>query len=430
MCSFVSASFYLAHVAHSYICIMARRGVVGGEIVAKLRANELSNFALSAMQQGLPMTNLKTILRDAASDGLITDEQSAPLETYLAGKGVGVVEPRLAVTVSDDPYGLDTAAEPENPAFESEAPRFIRGFHDILITIGIVVALIGASGLGSVFLLLPLTILLAEILVRRQRLALPAVALTIAFILSISAILQAFVEPLAPDTASEAFFVLIFVAPYPLLLAGFHWRYRVPLSLSLCIASIVALIVALIITSLGQVLSVTDMVESHRLLTLSILFAAAISLFTVAMMFDLKDPVRQTRRSDVAFWLHLLTAPFLLSTTLAFFYVGEISGLGFGITGEAGVGQAVLTILVVACFMAIGVIIDRRAFVTSGLLSMGYAIYAIFESANIQVGSFVFVTLFLVGVLVLTIGVGWAWFRRQIFKLLPEAMKAKLPPLR
>lgn len=40
----------------------------------------------------------------------------------------------------------------------------------------------GLSGLASVLALLPAVILLSEVLIRRQRLALPAVALTIAFV--------------------------------------------------------------------------------------------------------------------------------------------------------------------------------------------------------------------------------------------------------
>ena len=38
---------------------------------------------------------------------------------------------------------------------------------------------------------------------------------------------------------------------------------------------------------------------------------AGLGVFTLAMWWDRSDRVRQTRRSDVAFWLHLLAAPMI-----------------------------------------------------------------------------------------------------------------------
>ena len=40
------------------------------------------------------------------------------------------------------------------------------------------------------------------------------------------------------------------------------------------------------------------------------------------------------------------------------------------------------------------------------------------------------VALLIVGVVVLTIGVGWPWFRRLVVLTLPPSLQAKLPPLR
>jgi hypothetical protein len=71
------------------------------------------------------------------------------------------------------------ALEDEAAVEPSEAPRFLRGFHDILITIGIVVLLLGLGTLVNFLVVLPAIIVLAEWFVRRQRLALPAFTLTI-----------------------------------------------------------------------------------------------------------------------------------------------------------------------------------------------------------------------------------------------------------
>ena len=123
---------------------------------------------------------LLPILEEAAQAGLVPPGGDGKLGDFLLGRGVDVAAaPPLAEPAGE---GLDTrrASEPVSPVEESEAPRFIRGFHDILITIGLVVGLVGLGGLASIYAVIPAAIVLAEILVRRQRLALPAVTLTAA----------------------------------------------------------------------------------------------------------------------------------------------------------------------------------------------------------------------------------------------------------
>ena len=79
-------------------------------------------------------------------------------------------------------------------------------------------------------------------------------------------------------------------------------------------------------------------------------FVAGLCVFAVAMRWDLSDPLRQTQRSDVAFWLHLIAAPMLIKPA-------------FSAVSELGSGLAEAT-LVIAAYVAIGVValaIDRRA---------------------------------------------------------------------
>ena len=56
----------------------------------------------------------------------------------------------------------------------------------------------------------------------------------------------------------------------------------------------------------------------------------AVALFSLAMQFDLADRLRVTRRSDVAFWLHLAAAPALLYAIFAALLGSE----GFVFSGD------------------------------------------------------------------------------------------------
>ena len=50
---------------------------------------------------------------------------------------------------------------------------------------------------------------------------------------------------------------------------------------------------------------------------LSFVLVLGIGVFLFAMRWDSSDPARVTRRSDVAFWLHLLAAPMIRLTSPA-----------------------------------------------------------------------------------------------------------------
>lgn len=367
--------------------------------------------------------DIKARLAAAAGEGIITSEQASRLQDYFALKPAA--EPAMAA--SEAASEADRSAEP-GVIVDTESPRFIRGFHDVLITIGIVIVLIGIWGVGSFYAALPGIIVLAEILVRRQRLALPAVALTIALVHWV-ALVAGLTLDAGSENVSPLAYCLEFLLPFPLVLAPFYWRYRVPLSLALLCMSIAGLLLVLVFFLLEQASGAPDFILTHRFLSSAIFLAAALALFTLAMRFDLRDPERRTRNSDVAFWLHLGAAPALLYGMLAFVFLDDVAGIG-AFPQTAATSDALLVVLIVIVFMGVGLIIDRRAFVTSGLLSLGFAIFRIFQQVQLEFDLYVFITLLIVGVVVLTIGIGWPYFRRAVVGRLPEGLKAKLPPLR
>ncbi len=364
------------------------------------------------------MTELNRALAGAAEKGIISAHQVSDLEAYLADRGI-----IFGPTAGDAAAERDDAALDARAAEDSEQPRFIRGFHDILITIGVVVVLIGLWGLGGAFAALPVILVLAEILVRRQRLALPSVALTLAFThwVGITALV---VTSNHPEHWRPVAVALVYAAAFPIPLCLFYWRYRVPLALATLLLSVALLCVLALLFIIDAGLGIDFTSDDYFVLLPLSFLAGALGVFAVAMRYDISDPQRLTTRSDTAFWLHLAAAPALLYALMGLVFLSNGGGIRWD--GQAGLGQAVAAVVIVALFMLVGLVIDRRAFVTSGLLSLGGAIWTMLSQIGAALDSYVFVAFAAVGVTVLVIGIFWQTLRRIVIDLLPEMIKARL----
>jgi hypothetical protein len=377
-------------------------------------------------------TRLLPILLDAEREGLVVGGATEKLGEFLLGRGVGVAGAEPVLPADPSAGGLDTprASEPASPVEESEAPRFVRGFHDILITIGIIVGLIGLGGLASVYAVIPAAIVLAEILVRRQRLALPAVVLTLAVGIAVGfgtiPIWEGF------DETQEDWIPVAALAVVSL--SGFlvYWRYKVPLALAGGLVCLFGAIVSAAGVLLGKFGGGVDFFTAHPSAVVALIGAFAVLTFGTALRFDIGDRHRLTRRSDVAFWMHLAAAPAILYTVMAQIYLGNPSGW---FSSDTTVWQAGAIVMAVVVLMLVGIVLDRRAFVTSGLLSFGYAFKVLlteggFERLSASTGTLASLTLLVIGVVVLSLGIGWQPLRRVIVGNLPEGLRDLMPPVR
>ena len=311
---------------------------------------------------------------------------------------------------------------PRTVTLYGEAPRFVRGFHDILITIGVIAAMSGLAALGGIWVQIPAIIVLAEILIVRQRLALPAFVLTILFSLTVFGLVLPIMDE--PGNNKVVAGLILFVAQ-PLALIPYYWRYRVPVALALIIIAGFGLAFMALLGVLQAILGTDAIFETHDMLVRVLALAMALLLFGAAMTFDLRDPRRVTRRSDVAFWLHLGAAPLLLWSVFAVV-------LGPGTTWrtvDTGPADAATALAVVAVMMLIGIVIDRRAFVTSGLISLGVAIFVLARAAALEFSELGAASILLVGIIVLVLGTGWLALRRRILALLPQSWRDRLPPV-
>ncbi len=357
----------------------------------------------------------------ALGEGVVTADQALRLKALFIANGI--------VEAGD--------GSPENNdgsmIVDSEAPRFLRGFHDILITIGVVTALSGLWGVAVAALgnemAGPLAVLLgiiplAEFLVRRQRLALPAFALTVFAAVAGSFLAAMFSSNLG--NSSDGFWRgLLAFAGQMLVLAPFYRRYRVPAALAALIVSVFGLgwLASVLIASglIGQGPDSPQLVGAIGLVF-------ALGLFSIAMRDDQSDLTRVSRRSDVAFWLHLVAAPALLYST----FIAVLGGADFNaeLGGGTDYATAIVTLAIVAVLMLIGIAIDRRAFVTAGLASLGGALYALFYREGVDFSGLSGFVALMVGATVLMIGTGWNRFRKILLGVLPASLQLRLPPVK
>src|SRR5690606_21450813 len=119
-----------------------------------------SNVRAGGTRRRRHMQSLKSVLDGAAAEGIISAGQAGALLPYMEARGVFLREPPEA-------DALDIAGRAEAraiaPVEDTEAPRFVRGFHDMLITIGVAIVMAGVLGIGSVLAALPVIVILAEI---------------------------------------------------------------------------------------------------------------------------------------------------------------------------------------------------------------------------------------------------------------------------
>ena len=144
-----------------------------------------------------------------------------------------------------------------------------------------------------------------------------------------------------------------------------------------------------------------------------------VGMFLFAMRWDSSDSARVTRRSDVAFWLHLLAAPMIVHPIFTLLGLND---------GNATIAEG---LVVVALYIALGITalaIDRRALLVSALAYVLFALQALFrEFGAVELN--VALTALVIGSSLLLLSAYWHQARVMIVRPLPEGLRAKLPNL-
>ncbi len=335
-------------------------------------------------------------LRDAVAAGAITDEAARALRAHVAQMR-------------------------QMPVTDEENFRLVNSFNDIFVTIAAVLLLVAMGGIGSAIVPGLAGVLIAvaawgmsEFFTRRRRMALPSIVLMLAFV---GGVVAAPIEILAetfesgPSRVATALFAASFVAGTAA--AWLHWkRFMVPVTIAAICATAVAAIIALVVTAVGPGLASPDTV------LLPLVFAAGIAIFTYAMRWDISDRARQTRRSDVAFWLHLLAAPMIAHPLF--------NWLGIADGGMVGPGGVVLVLAVYVLFGLVALAIDRRALLVSALAYVLFALGSLFEQYG-MVELSVALTALVIGTALLMLSAFWPAIRAGVVEKLPGDLRERLP---
>ena len=343
-------------------------------------------------------------LRAAVGAGIVTEAQAAAL-TSLADHRRGA---RRDLSAGDEPFEL------------------FKGFNEIFIVIGLIIlatgwlTIVGISvtdriaspqqtgpyfgGIGAVALWL-----LSEYFVRKRRMIAPAIMLSIFFAMNAAlAFSLYFAQPFM--VARQDYSSL----PLPLALGTLalliYWlRFRVPFALAMIAVGLFAVAILMVATSQGTPQSASELFllsagGSFAWITLLL----GLAVFAVAMMFDMSDPHRVTRRSANGFWLHVVAAPALVNT-LALTMLNSQSHF------------ALFIVMMVFAFVAI--IIDRRSFL---IAAIGYIVAL---TSTIFDGEGAALTVLVVGVVLLLLGALWEKIRARLLRLMPGFIPLhRLPP--
>jgi hypothetical protein len=136
------------------------------------------------------------------------------------------------------------------------------------------------------------------------------------------------------------------------------------------------------------------------------------------MWWDGSDRERRTRRSDVAFWLHLAAAPMIAHSV---FHMLGVFG------GQIGAVQAVIVLALYVAFAFVALAIDRRALLVSSLAYVVYALSMLFRQAGAIELSLAFTAL-IIGSALLTLSAFWQPIRRSVVGTLGN-LADRLPPV-
>ncbi len=294
---------------------------------------------------------------------------------------------------------------------DDERFRLVTGFNDIFVVIacGLLLASLAAIGASEAAWLGAVAVALcawglAEFFVRKRHMALPAIVLAVAFV---GAIVAGGVYHV--DHSGMGWAVGSIAATFG---AWLHWwRFRVPITVALGVAAALSGAVTLLLTTMPRAADWTPLIA----------FVTGLLVFALAMRWDAADPLRVTRRSDAALWLHLLAAPMLVHAVFG--------GLGVSQGEDTTLSTALLVAFLYAAIALVSLTIDRRALMVAALSYVLYTFSALLSQYGVVSLGFA-ITALILGSALLLLSAFWHRSRAWVLHFLPSALQKRLPPPR
>lgn len=159
-----------------------------------------------------------------------------------------------------------------------------------------------------------------------------------------------------------------------------------------------------------------------------VLLVSGLLFFAVAMAWDISDIRRETRRADVAFWLHAFAGFMIARAMFKMIYeLGSTTGWD-RLLRDAYVPPdslaAVAVICLVLLFAFVALAIDRRSLLVS---SLGYVLPATAMLAGSSGVMAPVAAALVVGLALVVTSLFWRSMRKPIVEALPVALQAQLP---
>ena len=326
---------------------------------------------------------------------------------------------------------------------DEEQFRLLTGFNDIFVSIAAAILLFAVGWIGQSIgqatglyvsdngepgpsFLAPLAIAitswgLALFFTAKRRMALPSILLLLAFVVGVLAASGfLLVEIIGPDRFNNDNQLLGATvggvsAALAAAAAWLHWRrFHVPITVAAGAAAVAGLFLAIL---LGIVQPANAQTATNLILGFVLLLG--IGMFLFAMWWDASDRARVTRRSDVAFWLHLLAAPMIAHP------IFTLMGLNNGRSASA---KRSWSSGCTSLFGLTALAIDRRALLVSALAYVLFALTELFKQFG-AVELNVALTALVIGSALLLLSAYWHQARRLVVTRLPSNLQERLPNL-
>lgn len=349
------------------------------------------------------MTDLnRDDLRAAVSSGVITEAQAASL-----------------VTVAQTRRG-----EREHMSGLDEPFELFKGFNEIFIVVGLAILYAGFLGftgisllgtdqgyiLGMVYAAVAMIgiIIFARYFTLVRRMVAPSIALAIMFGISSGQFGMSLSASLELKLQGTVTLAACFSG---VALSLYYAMFRVPFTVALIAGSVVVATFGFAAMQ-GEVPGSLDELfllsadGPFAIITIALGFVGLI----IALIFDMSDPHRMTRRAASGFWLHVLAAPAIVNTVALTLFTDDT------------VSSQALLVLFIGVMAIFAVAIDRRSFLVAGV---GYVVALAFT----VVEGNAFLVILALGAGLVALGAKWEVLRRGLMRTLPNFPgKSRLPP--
>ncbi len=346
-------------------------------------------------------------IKAAVAAGLITEAQAASMAA-LAHSRRGA---RENLAPGDEPFEL------------------FKGFNEIFIVVGLIILAMGWAGVVGViyvdnisnpqqsavfFGLISAAAVwaLSEYFVVRRRMVAPAIALSVMFASVAALSLTAyFAQPFMVAQEDYSSLPLPFALGTAALLI--YWaRFRVPFAMAMIAVGLFIVAILMAATTSGTPQNPSELFllsagGPFAWITLLLGFV----VFAVAMVFDMSDPHRVTRRSANGFWLHVVAAPALVNT------------MALSLLEQDTTAANIILLAILAIFALVAIVIDRRSFL---IAAIGYIVAVAAAVFNGDGAAF---TVLILGIVLLLLGAFWERIRAFLLRLMPGFVPLhRLPP--